>query len=226
MRIPFRWLLPLLCLAGCAKSAEETPLSKAAKSESASANKPLDEPATPYDFSQELSPEQAKTLIPKAASLSPTEFDELSQHPPVRLRDIQNQSLTALLLAIDPAYAQRQNPEIRGEFHYLNPDNEPPRRELARAVKGKPAARFVSLIQPEYITKCTCITRGKTAKGSVTYRAGDVYAGSADFTARRDGEKWRIVAFHLSEYGLTTNRRPDGRWRLVSEDTLLGVRSP
>ncbi len=225
MRIPYEWLLPMLFLAGCAQPAEEPPNS-AAKSKRPPHTERPDQSGKPYDFSQELSSDEAKALIPAAASMSLSEFDQLLKHTPVRVRDIKNQSLTALLLAIDPAYAQDQNPQIRGEFHYLTPDNEPRIRELFGAVMGKQGSRIVSLIQPEYITKCTCITRGDAANGSVSYRAGDVYAGSADFIARRGAEGWQIVEFRLSEYGLVTKRQPDGHWRLASEETLLGVSSP
>jgi hypothetical protein len=97
---------------------------------------------------------------------------------------------------------------------------------IQAAIQGNSDAEFVTLIQPDYITKCTCLSQGETARGRVDYRKGTLYEGSADFSAQRHGDEWQIVAFSLPEYRLITNRQPDGLWRLDSEEQLLGVAWP
>src|SRR5688500_3005848 len=163
-------------------------------------------------------------MLPEAASLSRMEFAEILQSPPVCIAEIKNQSLTALLLAVDPLHAREQNPNAIRDFQYLAPTGYDPAPQMIQAaVRGAGDADYVSLIQPEYITQCTCQNRGDTANGHVEYRAGTLYAGSADFTAERQGDHWEIVAFHLPEYRLATHRQPDGNWRLESEEQLLGI---
>lgn len=174
--------------------------------------------------SQELSANEARELLPEAASLSLTEYSEILQSPPVSLGEIKNQSLTALLLAVDPAWAKEQNSKAEADFRYLTPKGYDPVPEMIHAaILGKADADFVSLIQPDSITNCTCDSMGDTAKGHVEYRAGNLYAGSADFTAKRQEDHWKIVAFHLPEFRLKTQRRPDGTWQLQSEEQLLGI---
>lgn len=179
------------------------------------------------DPSQELSRGQARELLSEAASLSREEFIQILNSPPMSIAGIKNQSLTVLLLAVDPLHAEKQNPSAIEDFQYLIANGQDPdRRLILAAIQGQGNGEYVSLIQPEYITDCTCQNRGDTAEGHVEYRAGNVYAGSADFTAKRQNDRWEIVAFHLPEYHLATRRQPDGTWRLESEEQLLGIAYP
>lgn len=183
--------------------------------------------AAAYDFSAELTPDRARELIPRAASLSRAEYEGILEHPPVWLREIKNQSLTAILLAVNPFDAREENPGAGEGFRYLAPTEElVPPSLLEAAVEGGPDAEFVSLIQPEYITNCTCLSQGEFARGRVDYRAGKLYEGSADFTAQRHDGEWQIVAFEVPEFRLITRRQPDGSWRLIAEENLLGVPRP
>ncbi len=213
------WVL-LVCLSGCGKTTE-APIPKTNPEQRQSARKAEDS----YDIFQELSSDEARELIPRAASLSKQEYLEILNHPPVRLRGIKNQTLTALLLAVDPfLLAENRKPHADEDFRYLVPNEallNP--QAIHAALMGKPGAAFVSIIQPEYITKCSCQNRGETARGRVDYRAGNVYEGSANFTALRRGEEWQIVAFSVPEYRLVTHRQPNGIWKLDSENLLLGV---
>lgn len=218
------WLLclPLVCLASCANTADEHSPGENRRDPSSTKQNPK-----PNGSSKVLTSEQARELIPKAASLSQQEFQSILEEPPVELGDIENQSLTALLLAIEPDHALKQNARSRRKFHYagspfLKPDSE----LLKAAVQGDSDPSYVSLIQPEYITGCTCLTRGNTANGQVMFRADSLYSGEANFTAHRIENEWQIVAFNIPEYGLLTERQPDGKWKLYSEDSLLGIEFP
>ena len=215
-------ILPLVLFTGCADSVEEPPPPAAVKSKSSSDGKvAVPNPST------EFSTDEARRLIPQAASLSRQEFSEILHSTPVKIGEIKNQSLTALLLAVDPRHAQEQNPNAIADFQYLTANGLDPDPEMIQAaIQGVKGTEFVSVIQPEYITKCACLNRGDTATGHVEYRAGNVYAGSADFTAERRGDHWEIVAFHLPEYRLVTNRQADGTWKLQSEEQLLGIAIP
>jgi hypothetical protein len=214
-------LLLFVCCSGCSRTVEEA-LPKAKENP-----KPADGGLPTANPSQELSRDEAREMLPEAASLSRQEFAEILQSPPVSIAGIKNQSLTALLLAVDPLHAKEQNPNAIGDFQYLAPNGQNPDPGLIHAaIAGQGQPEFVSLIRSEYITGCTCQNRGDTAEGHVEYRAGHVYAGSADFTAKRQKGLWEIVAFHLPEYRLTTRRQADGTWRLESEEQLLGIAWP
>ena len=220
MRILGILLLLLAGVAGCGKTTghqnAEGPPAEA---------KPGGEPA--YDSSADLTPDRARELIPRASSLSRAEYEDILKHPPVWLREIKNQSLTALLLAVDPFDARKENPGAGKGFRYFAPTEElVPSSLLEAAIEGGSGTEFVSLIQPEYITNCSCLSQGEFARGRVDYRAGKLYEGSAEFTAQRQDGEWQIVAFEVPEYRLITRRQPDGSWRLVAEDQLLGVPRP
>jgi hypothetical protein len=221
MRFLSKTLLLTVFFSGCGQSERETPPEPIVKPKASDAKLPAPDPA------QELSRDEAKAMLPKAASVSYEEFSRILDSPPMSIGEIENQSLTVLLLAVDPVQAVEQNPNAIGDFQYLAPNGQgPDPRMIQAAILGHGETDFVSLIQPEYITNCTCQNRGDAAEGHVEYRAGNVYAGSADFTAKRQEDHWEIVAFHLPEYRLTTRRDPDGRWRLESEEQLLGIADP
>lgn len=213
----------MICLAGCTNPLDDrVPATKTPKDRSAT-----NQATQTLDSSNDLTVKQARELIPKAASLSPQEFQAILKAPPYFVEDLENQSLTAVLLAIDPDHAQKQNSAARRKFHYVgSPLIKPDPERLRAAVQGGPENSFVSIIQPEYITDCTCLTRGDTAKGEVAFRAKGLYSGEVSFTAKRMDNKWEIVAFDIPEYGLLTERLPDGTWHLVSGDTLLGIKYP
>jgi hypothetical protein len=215
-----KFFLPLALLAGCSNSVEKSLPQTDADSKS-SAGGSLSDP------SQALTTEEARQILPEAASLSRTEMSEILESPPVSMGEIKNQSLTALLLAVDPFQALEQNPNVIGDFRYQIKNGALPDPEMIlSAIEGKSGSDYVTIIQPEYITECTCDNRGAIAKGHVEYRGGNVYAGSAEFMAQRQGDRWQIVAFRLPEYRLATRRQADGTWRLESEEELLGIAYP
>jgi len=215
-----KWLT-LLLVVGCANPADDGVRTTETREESERSGKTAGQSD---ETSQELTVAKARKLIPKAASLSHAELQDLFDRPPVMLDDIENQSLTALLLAIDPEIAQQQNPKSRKAFRYIGfPLIEPKPAAIRDALVGDGETDYASIIRPEYITDCTCETRGDTAEGRVVFRAEGLYAGETNFTAKRTGDEWRIVAFHVPEYLLVTKWQPDGSWKLATEDSLLGV---
>lgn len=217
------WILclSLVCLASCANPLD--PSGKAPQQDRSSSPE-----ATKSETSaNDLTIEQARQLIPEAASLSQPEFQKILMAPPFDFADLENQSLTAVLLAIDPDYAHKQNYASRQSFHYIgSPFLKPDPDQLKAALQGGPDTPYVSIIQPDYITDCTCRTRGNTANGHVAFRADSLYTGESNFTAKRIEDQWQIVAFDMPEYGLLIERQSDGKWRLVSEESLLGLEYP
>lgn len=216
-----------MLLAGCLNSAGDQRSIPATKNEQSPVKSDRQVATRPYDFSRELTSDEARRLIPEAASLSREEFQRILKDTPVELGEINNQSLTALLLAIDPLIAEQQNPKSRRAFHYVgSPRITPDPEDLRAAVEGQESAAYVSIIQPEYITNCTCLTKGDRAEGRVAFRAANLYIGEANFAAERTRGEWQIVGFQVPEYLLTTKRRPDGSWELASEEMLLGISWP
>ncbi len=206
------WFFPVLFLVSCANPADTQTKTEA--------------------HPNALTTEEAQQLIPQAASMPSGEFEEIRKHPPVRFSELKNQSLTALLLALDPNYALRQNAATIKDFRYLTLDQD--QRQLApldpvlKALgwNETKTAPWISIIQPGHIKKCLCESTGTKANGTVFFRAEQVYAGQAEFTAQRQGEEWQIVSFHMPSYQLTTNRQADGTWKLDSPHHLLGIQSP
>ena len=72
--------------------------------------------------------------------------------------------------------------------------------------------KTATVIQPEYITDCTCKVDGATATGTVTFKADKVYEGKVEYTARKKDGKWRIEEFRLPDGEFATTLSADGKW--------------
>jgi hypothetical protein len=164
--------------------------------------------------------EKAKALIPDASGVSSAELQKIAAagSDPTKYRPSNGDSLTWLVLNYAPGPGAPKNPT---SFRFLedtaNPANVAGPARLAGAIMGPKDKdgkfrKFGTVIQPEYITDCTCKVDGDTATGTVTFKAEKVYEGKADYTARKKDGKWRIEEFRLPDLKITVALGADGKW--------------
>ena len=153
----------------------------------------------------------AKALVPQASSISNADFKKLSgpEGNPTA-NGFESQSLSLVLMTLDPAKAGAKNPEIFNDFQYL-PGFTLDR--LGKAVTGTQAQGFVTLIQPQFITHGSCETDKDQARGFVTFHAKGLYSGKVHFQARYHEGTWRIEEFQLPVYGITVSLDKQGNWQ-------------
>lgn len=157
-----------------------------------------------------LSEAEAKTLIAKASSLSLEEAKKLmTTNPPGKVK---NQSLSVVLLHVDPIRAAEENPKAAKEFRYLT-EGYPRPADLAEAMEKSRWKGYVTLVQQGYITDCNVKAKDGVAEGTFSFQADGLYAGSAEFTAKYQDDEWKIVEFRLPNYGIKTVFSEDGLWQ-------------
>ena len=160
-----------------------------------------------------LSEELARSLIPKAASISNGDFQKLQSNPTIN--SIQNESLSLVLLTLD---VRDQSPKAASDFRFLVEGFLKP-SEIAAAMSLSRSKGYMSIIQPEYITGCTITNSGKeTASGKITFNAPQLYIGSVDFEARKHEGKWRIEKFQLQSRQISVVLGEDGEWHRESNE--------
>jgi hypothetical protein len=158
----------------------------------------------------ELTPAEAKGLIPEAASMAASDFEMLATSPDADPTKIGSQTLSWLLLSANP-FAMKGKPEALDEFRFLGEMIQTVR--IVEVMSKSKSKGYVTLLQPEFITDCQCRTENDVATGTVAFQAAGLYAGQIEFVARPDNGKWRIEEFHLPGYGQKTVRGADGRWQ-------------
>ena len=159
-----------------------------------------------------LTPEQAKNLIPEAASLPAVDALQFAQVDLSKFKPSVGDALTWVVLSHMPGPDTPKNPT---SFRFVGETLAP--TAIAKAIEGPKdkdgkTRKWVSLIHPEYITECTCKVDGATATGTVTFKAEKVYEGKVEYTARKKDGKWRVEEFRLPEFKITTVLGPDGKW--------------
>jgi hypothetical protein len=157
--------------------------------------------------------ENAKALIPEAAGMSADELRKLgSGGDPSKFEPPNGDSLTWLALKFAPGPDAPKDPT---SLRFLGDTPNP--AVIGGAITGpkdkdgKPR-KTATLIQPEYITDCTCKVDGDTATGTVTFKADKAYEGKVEYTARKKDGKWRIEEFRLPDLKITTTLGADGKW--------------
>jgi hypothetical protein len=153
----------------------------------------------------DLSPSEARSLIPEAASMSFVDFQKLAgaQAAPSATA-FESLPLSLVLLSMRPGEAAKE------DFRYLGEAIPPP--ALAHAVSLGQARGYATLIQPDFITDCTCSASEGAATGVVSFRAEGLYSGKVEFLARWNNGAWQIDEFRLPGCGIKTIRGPDGKW--------------
>jgi len=155
-----------------------------------------------------LTAARARQLIPEAAGIPNADFKTLMTNPTPA--SVTSKSLSLVLMSLDAHGRARQTPAVGGEFRYLSP--VPPRPgDLTKAISSSQRSGYVSFIQPQFITDCTCETTGDQAEGIVTFKS-DLYAGRIPFIARLTKNGWAITEFHLPKYGTRVVRDDEGLW--------------
>jgi HEAT repeat protein len=156
----------------------------------------IGQPGTPAG---KLSVDQAKKLLAKAASISNADFFALANDPdPLKIK---NQSLSLVLWArvlrlADSEKRTNKNPVITEAFRVVGDGLANPAR-IADAMAISRTQGYVSLIQPEYITECTCESGEDLAEGTVAFCKEGVFQGKVRFVALKQKNEWVITEFHL-----------------------------
>jgi hypothetical protein len=162
-----------------------------------------------------LTAEKAKALIPEAAGIPRAELATIGEE----LKGVRKfypsngDSLTYVLLFTDiPRLTDPKNPTS-----FRLPEGTPDPLKIVRAIGGPKDKdgkyrKYASLIQPEYITDCTCKVDGDAATGTVTFKADKAYEGKAEYTARKKAGAWRIEEFRVPDLKITTALGADGKW--------------
>jgi hypothetical protein len=170
-----------------------------------------------------LSVGEATRLIPSAAAIPTETLERFVTDPPSTVSGIEDQRLTALVLAMDPESAAREDARVLGDFRYISAQSPTPQKILRTVRSGDGTA---TIIRPEYIVDCTCRSEDGRAEGVVTFRAPGVYEGQAEFTAERADGRWRVTGFRMPAYRLETRRTSDGTWQLAGDPLLAGSPIP
>jgi hypothetical protein len=146
--------------------------------------------------------------------MSAKELQDLVQsaNPSADFKPKNGYSLTWAILSYAPGSDTPKNPT---SFKFA--DEFPNPAKLAAAISGPKNMlgkyrSTATVIQPEYITDCTCKVDGNTATGTVTFKAPKVYEGKAEYTARKKDGTWRIEEFQLPDLKITISLGADGKW--------------
>jgi hypothetical protein len=157
----------------------------------------------------EFTAEQAKALIPEAAGIPGTALRDLfagADH--MNFRPPNGYSLTWAVMTVwdQPVFPTSFFPGAQINLSRIAATMAGPKDK-----DGSPRP-YESLIQPEYITDCTCKVDGDTATGTVSFKGGEDYEGTAGYTARKREGQWRIEEFRLPALKITTTLGADGKW--------------
>ena len=163
--------------------------------------------------SQALTAEAAQELLPAAASMSGADFEKLATASSPSPETIENQTLTWVLLTLNPLKTSHENATVLEDFNFPTGNALPQPSQIAEVIYKSKATGYATFLQPDLITDCTCQSDGDTASGFVTFSAPDLYAGKVQFIARRNDDKWQIEEFHLTNYGIKTVLGNDGNWQ-------------
>jgi hypothetical protein len=157
-----------------------------------------------------------QVLIPHAAGMARADFEKLAKAPKApKAGDVKEKSLTLMLFTAVPKDDER----AKQRFHYLTASAPKPAQladEMYRStiVAGARAVLLpITVIHADRITKLTCDVKGDTATGVVSFEAPKLYAGQADYVARKRDGVWQIEEFALPEYDIRIKLADDGKWR-------------
>ena len=186
-------------------------------------NKPNRTTSNPKDTSSqtanapsnnELTAEAAQELLPAAASMSSADFETLAGINTTPSSDsIHSKTLTLILLTLNPQKASVNNKAVLEDFSFPTGDALPKPGAIAEVIYKSKSKGYVTFLQPNLITDCTCESDGDKASGFVTFSAPSLYTGKVQFIARRNEAKWQIEEFRLPNYGIKTVLGKDGTWQ-------------
>jgi RNA polymerase sigma factor (sigma-70 family) len=204
--------------------------------DAASSARPISELEPPDGLPDDKVGATIRELIPQASGSSVADWKRLATPGEAPTLDkFDNQSLTMVLLALDPPEAN--NDAARRDFRYMQESPAP--HKLAETAARSQAKGYGTFIQPDFITGLTCRVKGDVAKGAVSFRGlyfrvrdlrdllskGEpMYEGRVEYTARRVDDGWRIEEFRLPNYKVKVVRKADGNWK--KEKLVTSVEQP
>jgi hypothetical protein len=162
-----------------------------------------------------------RTLISAASAIDREVFEKiatLSTSPTADSFNEQSLSAELMMLPFKPAEQAGDEPL---QFRFLTDRQPKPAeiaREMYRAIGGanlRLVYRPVTMIQAERITRCEAKVEGQQATGSFDFRVPKLYEGSADFSATKVGDDWRIDEFKMKTIGIHIKQDASGKWKRV-----------
>jgi hypothetical protein len=159
--------------------------------------------------------EKAKALIPEAAGMPAEEFQKLatfaSSDDVKNFKSAKGYSLTWGIMNYVP------DPNVHPTSFRFFGDSVVDPAKIASAISGPKDKdgkfrKTATIIQPEYITDCTCKVDGDTATGTVSFKAEKAYEGKIEYTARKKDDVWRIIEFRMPEIKFIIVLGDDGKW--------------
>jgi len=156
-----------------------------------------------------LKADEARKLLPRAASMSPAEFQSLAANPAPDT--IKNRSLTLVLLSPATEMETKKNPAAAQDFRYLG-DGPVNMVRLAKALAPSRTDEYASFLRPEHLTACTCESADGRATGTINFRSRNLFEGKVRFSAVKTDKGWSINEFVLPNYKLRVFLNKEGRW--------------
>ena len=179
-------------------------------------------------FCSELQAEDApkidqrfRVLISAASAIDREVFEKIATSttgPTADSFDEPSLSAELMMLAIKPPKTDADN---LLQFRFLTERIPRPNEiagEMYRSIGGgnlRLVYRPVTMIQAERITRCEATVEGTKATGSFDFHVPKLYEGSADFTAEKVDDQWRIVEFQMQTVGIHIVRDSAGKWKRV-----------
>jgi hypothetical protein len=159
---------------------------------------------------------EIKKLIPAAAGMARADFEKVAlSDRGIRPSDVVDKTLSWLLLCSKP----REDAKAKEQFRLLTPSYPKPSElgaEMYRVLTlggSKVVLAPVTMIHANRITKLTCDVKGDTARGVVSFEVPKLYAGQADYAARKVDGAWHIVEFAMHAYAIHIVLGEDGKWK-------------
>jgi hypothetical protein len=156
-----------------------------------------------------LTAAQAKALLPEAAGVPADFLKRVAEEGTVVTGKVppNGHSLTWAILTHAPPREPVKDPE----FKFLA-ENAVNVGAVMAAISKSGGKGYGSVIQPEFITDCTCTVKGDTATGVVTFKADKAYQGKVEYTARVKDGKWRVEEFRMPNLKIAVKLGADGKW--------------
>ncbi len=158
---------------------------------------------------------QIREQVPIAAAIPRDDLKKLATSDAPMAADFESQNLTLTLMWLPLS----DDEKLLAEFRYLG-DGPPRPSKLAAEISRQVGAGSFSvalgpatIIHADRIKDMTCKVEGEAARGTIKFEAPDLYAGQVDYVARKAGDRWQIVEFHLPARGIRLALDERGVWR-------------
>jgi hypothetical protein len=160
--------------------------------------------------------EEIKKLIPAASGMARADFEKLAMSDTApKPSDVEEKTLTLLLFTAKP----RDDTKAKEQFRFLTTGYPKPSQLAAEMYRSlnlagtKVVLAPVTMIHADRITGLTCEVMEGTAKGTVSFEVPKLYAGKADYVARKVDGAWRIEEFAMPGYEIRVVRGEKGKWK-------------